>query len=307
MPGGRSRSPTSRARVIGRLERARRARRAGRRPAGGRPWLGRSPHPQRLARASGSPAAARLLPWLVLLALTVGSDPGGRAGALGVQVPARLGRAAQGLDQRADALAARRRELRPVHLPGADPRDRLAARAAVPPRRRACCRPASCTGVGQDAVLLWPPHALVRADRRPRASLAHYAGGPRPRPAGGALLPLSRRVRPVGERDGDARLDRDRGAARRRCSASCSASRPSAIRRFERAITPVLDLMQTVPVFAYLVPILWFFGFNPVAAMIATIDLRDAADGPQHRAGAAARAGRGRWTSARWPAARAAR
>ena len=39
----------------------------------------------------------------------------------------------------------------------------------------------------------------------------------------------------------------------------------------ERAITPVLDLMQTVPVFAYLVPILWFFGFNPVAAMIATI------------------------------------
>jgi glycine betaine/proline transport system permease protein len=39
----------------------------------------------------------------------------------------------------------------------------------------------------------------------------------------------------------------------------------------ERAITPLLDLMQTVPVFAYLVPILWFFGFNPVAAMIATI------------------------------------
>ena len=41
--------------------------------------------------------------------------------------------------------------------------------------------------------------------------------------------------------------------------------------RFERAITPLLDLMQTVPVFAYLVPILWFFGFNPVAAMVATI------------------------------------
>jgi glycine betaine/proline transport system permease protein len=40
---------------------------------------------------------------------------------------------------------------------------------------------------------------------------------------------------------------------------------------FERAITPVLDLMQTVPVFAYLVPILWFFGFSPVAAMIATV------------------------------------
>jgi glycine betaine/proline transport system permease protein len=36
-------------------------------------------------------------------------------------------------------------------------------------------------------------------------------------------------------------------------------------------ITPVLDLMQTVPVFAYLVPILVLFGFGPVAAMIATI------------------------------------
>ncbi len=37
------------------------------------------------------------------------------------------------------------------------------------------------------------------------------------------------------------------------------------------AITPLLDLMQTVPVFAYLVPILFLFGFGPVSAMIATI------------------------------------
>ncbi len=42
-------------------------------------------------------------------------------------------------------------------------------------------------------------------------------------------------------------------------------------RRFETAITPILDLMQTVPVFAYLVPVLILFGFGPVAAMIATI------------------------------------
>ena len=42
-------------------------------------------------------------------------------------------------------------------------------------------------------------------------------------------------------------------------------------RRAEGLITPVLDLMQTVPVFAYLVPILFLFGFGPVAAMIATI------------------------------------
>ncbi|NIW35362.1 MAG: ABC transporter permease subunit, partial [Gemmatimonadetes bacterium] len=41
--------------------------------------------------------------------------------------------------------------------------------------------------------------------------------------------------------------------------------------RFARAITPLLDLMQTVPVFAYLVPVLFLFGFGPVAAMIATI------------------------------------
>ena len=42
-------------------------------------------------------------------------------------------------------------------------------------------------------------------------------------------------------------------------------------RSFEKFITPILDLMQTVPVFAYLLPILFLFGFGPVAAMIATI------------------------------------
>lgn len=41
--------------------------------------------------------------------------------------------------------------------------------------------------------------------------------------------------------------------------------------KIEKLITPLLDLMQTVPVFAYLVPILFLFGFGPVAAMIATI------------------------------------
>ncbi|HMO70134.1 MAG TPA: ABC transporter permease subunit [Paracoccaceae bacterium] len=38
-----------------------------------------------------------------------------------------------------------------------------------------------------------------------------------------------------------------------------------------RALTPVLDLMQTVPVFAYLVPVLILFGFGPVAAIVATV------------------------------------
>ena len=41
--------------------------------------------------------------------------------------------------------------------------------------------------------------------------------------------------------------------------------------RVERLMRPVLDLMQTVPVFAYLVPILVLFGFGPVAALIATV------------------------------------
>ena len=41
--------------------------------------------------------------------------------------------------------------------------------------------------------------------------------------------------------------------------------------RFERVLVPLLDLMQTVPIFAYLVPVLFLFGFGPVAAMIATI------------------------------------
>ena len=38
-----------------------------------------------------------------------------------------------------------------------------------------------------------------------------------------------------------------------------------------RLLQPVLDLMQTIPVFAYLVPILILFGFGPVAAIVATV------------------------------------
>jgi glycine betaine/proline transport system permease protein len=43
------------------------------------------------------------------------------------------------------------------------------------------------------------------------------------------------------------------------------------IRWVERALNPVLDLMQTMPVFAYLVPILILFGFGPTAAVVATL------------------------------------
>ena len=37
-------------------------------------------------------------------------------------------------------------------------------------------------------------------------------------------------------------------------------------KRVEQTIKPVLSLMQTIPVFAYLVPILVMFGFGPVSA-----------------------------------------
>jgi glycine betaine/proline transport system permease protein len=42
-------------------------------------------------------------------------------------------------------------------------------------------------------------------------------------------------------------------------------------RKFERLISPLLDLMQTMPVFAYLVPVLVLFGFGPTAAIVATL------------------------------------
>ncbi len=40
---------------------------------------------------------------------------------------------------------------------------------------------------------------------------------------------------------------------------------------FDRILKPILDLMQTIPIFAYLVPILFMFGFGPVSALVATV------------------------------------
>lgn len=42
-------------------------------------------------------------------------------------------------------------------------------------------------------------------------------------------------------------------------------------RYVEVAITPLLDFMQTVPVFAYLVPVIMLFAFGPVPALIVTV------------------------------------
>ena len=41
--------------------------------------------------------------------------------------------------------------------------------------------------------------------------------------------------------------------------------------RAERMIRPTMDLLQTVPAFAYLLPILLLFGFGPVVGLIASV------------------------------------
>lgn len=41
--------------------------------------------------------------------------------------------------------------------------------------------------------------------------------------------------------------------------------------RFRKIMVPMLDGMQTIPVFAYLLPILFLFGFGPISALVATI------------------------------------
>ena len=43
-------------------------------------------------------------------------------------------------------------------------------------------------------------------------------------------------------------------------------------KRAERIISPTMDLLQTVPAFAYLLPILLLFGFGPVVGLIASND-----------------------------------
>lgn len=40
---------------------------------------------------------------------------------------------------------------------------------------------------------------------------------------------------------------------------------------FDRLLTPTFDFMQTMPVFAYLVPALMLFGYGPAAAMVVTL------------------------------------
>ena len=53
----------------------------------------------------------------------------------------------------------------------------------------------------------------------------------------------------------------------------------------EKIISPILDLMQTVPVFAYLVPILVMFGFGPVFCPYSNNNLFNASYGKNHNIG----------------------
>ncbi len=132
---------------------------------------------------------------------------------------------------------------------------------------------------------------LVRADRSPRGHGAPRRRA-RPRLAGGVVLPLSRRVRPVGECHGDALLDRDRGAARHRARhpARHRGLPPPPLRARDHAVPGShadgagVRLPGADPMVLRL---------QPGGGDDRDDRLRDAADGPQHRAGAAARAGRG--------------
>ena len=61
------------------------------------------------------------------------------------------------------------------------------------------------------------------------------------------------------------------GRALARRSGSRSASSPGRSDRFQRAVTPVLDAMQIIPAFAYLMPIVILFSVGPGAAVVTTM------------------------------------
>ena len=111
-------------------------------------------------------------------------------------------------------LAGRRRHLRPLHLHRADPRHRRRGRGALHGGAvGAVDRLPAGRGLERGAA---PAAAVVGRgdrDRRARRPPCRRPAARRPRRP---LLPLSRRLRPVGERDADARLDPGRGADRRR-------------------------------------------------------------------------------------------
>jgi glycine betaine/proline transport system permease protein len=213
-------------------------------------------------------AGRSALPWLVLLALTVGLILASEAAPWAFKYPAAWVVPLRGW---INALMAWLRDDASFGLFTFQQLTRAISWVIEQPFRLAqsVLSTGFVTGAGQSAVLLWPPipwFALIAA----LAVAAHHAGG-----RGLALLVASCFLYL-------AVFGQWQGAMATLSSIVIAVPLGIALgtllgitafrhKRFERAITPVLDLMQTVPVFAYLVPILWFFGFNPVAAMIATI------------------------------------
>ena len=92
-----------------------------------------------------------------------------------------------------------------------------------------------------------------------------------------AGLDRARRVRvvrahgPVGGEHPDARADDARRCCSRSRSACRSASTPGATTASTVRSRPVLDAMQIVPAFAYLMPIVILFSVGPAAAVICTL------------------------------------
>ena len=73
--------------------------------------------------------------------------------------------------------------------------------------------------------------------------------------------------------------------------------------RFQRVLKPLLDAMQTMPAFVYLVPVIALFQLGRVPGVIAAVDLRaaagDPAHGPRDPAGAEGDRSKRRWRTAR--------
>ena len=101
---------------------------------------------------------------------------------------------------------------------------------------------------------------LLAAPLAGSSSVVHRAG-----------LPADHQSRLLAGDDGDAVAGHLRHARLRRRSACRSASPPRTGRGSTPRIRPVLDLMQTIPTFVYLIPTLILFGLGVVPGLISTV------------------------------------
>ena len=216
-------------------------------------------------------ASAALVVWIGFAALAIASFalPDGAIPGWLREIPPQLAAGTGQGNLQLHEVAGRGRELRLVHLQGGDARGQRRCsmcRSRPRPRssRRGCCR-----GSGSTAVQLAPPLPWI-AVVGIAAALGWRFGGLRlALLAGGAFLYLA----VFGQ-----------WASAMTTLASIAIAVPLGVAGgvllgilgyrvplARKIMEPILDLMQTVPIFAYLVPILFLFGFGPVAAMIATM------------------------------------